>query len=93
MKAEEASKSCERVLSLLMLLLHGYHSRQEIVASIADYARCTSPDAQRKMLDRDFSTLERTGIQIDRQPLPIRGLAYSIPLSQFQQEQESEQHL
>src|SRR5437016_1893329 len=87
MKTEIANKSSERVLALLILLLQQDCSQQDIIEQIPAYRRGTSPGAQRKMLDRDFSTLERVGVQIIRQETPV-GLSYRVFSSQFEKGEE-----
>ncbi len=42
----------------------------------------TQPGAQRKMLDRDLSTLERAGVQIARQGT-TRGAVYRVSLTRI----------
>jgi predicted DNA-binding transcriptional regulator YafY len=83
MKTESASQSSERVLALLILLLQQECRRQDIVAQIPAYSRATSTDAQHKMLDRDFSTLERAGVQISRRESDS-GLFYCVHSDQFE---------
>jgi hypothetical protein len=83
MKTEIANKSSERILALLVLLLQQDCTRQDIIEQIPAYRRGASPDAQRKMLDRDFSTLERVGVQVSRRETPV-GLSYRVLSSQFE---------
>ena len=87
MKTEIANKSSERVLPLLILLLQQNCTQQEIIEQIPAYRRGASPDAQSKMLDRDFSTLERVGVQISRQE-SLAGLSYRMLGSQFEKGEE-----
>ena len=76
MKTEIANKSSELVLAQLILLLQQDCTRQEIIEQIPAYRRGASPDAQCKMLDRDFSTLERVGCP-DQQTRVTGGIVLS----------------
>lgn len=87
MKTEIANKSSELMLAQLILLLQQDCTRQEIIEQIPAYRRGASPDAQCKMLDRDFSTLERVGVQISRQE-SLAGLSYRMLSSQFEKGEE-----
>lgn len=75
MKREQASKSGERCLALLILLLQSEEiSRAEIVQRL--------PYTGRKMLDRDLSTLERAGVQLLRSGRST-GAVYRVSFRQF----------
>ena len=87
MKTGIANKSSELVLAQLILLLQQDCTRQEIIEQIPADRRGVSPDAQSKMLDRDFSTLERVGVQISRQE-SLAGLSYRMLGSQFEKGEE-----
>ena len=79
MTAEPSNASTERILYLMLLLMQGEYSREDILTRIAAYARDGSPEAQRRMLDRDISTLERVGIEVSR-----RAGRYFVALEQFE---------
>ncbi len=67
MKKECSNASTERILALLILLLQGEFSRNDIFMNIAEYERGAEPSSQQKMLLRDLSTLERVGIHVKHQ--------------------------
>ena len=83
MKKECSNASTERILALLILLLHGEHSRNDIFMSIETYERGATSESQHKMFDSDMSTLERIGVHIERQFGQDDVLLYSIPIGQF----------
>ncbi len=83
MKKECSNAATERILALLILLLHGEHSRNDIFMSIETYERGATADSQHKMFDRDVSTLERVGIHVERHYEQDDILLYSIPMEQF----------
>jgi hypothetical protein len=78
MTTEPSNASTERILALLLLLLQGEYSRDEIFAKIAEYQRGAEEESQQKMLARDLSTLERAGIQVER-----KAGKYTVPREQF----------
>ncbi len=78
MTAEPSNASTERILHLLVLLLAGEYSREDVFAKIDAYHRDAEPDSERRMFDRDVNTLERAGIQVER-----KAGRYSIPIEQF----------
>jgi hypothetical protein len=79
MKAEQPNASTERILSLLLLLLQGEYSKDEIFAKIAAYSRGAEDDSQRKMLGRDLAPLERAGVQVE-----CKAGRYFVALEQFE---------
>jgi hypothetical protein len=83
MKKEHSNKSTERILLLLVLLLQGTHSREDIFARLPVYRRDAKTDAQRKMLDRDLATLEHVGIRIERRYTDRGVVLYSVLPKQF----------
>lgn len=85
-KTEQSNASTERILALLILLLQGEQSREDIVDSIPAYRRGATAEAQQKMLDRDLSTLERAGLQVKRTTRLKGWTTYQILLSQFSTE-------
>ncbi len=74
-----SNSSTERILALLLLLMRDAAGREDIFASIAAYHRDSSPESQRRMLDRDIATLERAGIAVDH-----RSRRYLVSLSQIE---------
>ncbi len=83
MKREQSNKSTERILALLVLLLQGEHHQDEIFMSIPDYRRGATDGAQRKMFERDLSTLERAGLHVERDKIYRGVVLYSVPPQQF----------
>ena len=83
MKREQSNASTERILALLVLLLQGEHNRDEIFMSIAEYSRGATDGAQRKVFERDLSTLERAGLHVERDKIARGMVLYSIPPEQF----------
>ncbi len=79
MTAEPSNASTERILSLLLLLTAGEHTREDILTRIAAYHRDGSPESQRRMLDRDLATMERAGICVSH-----KNGCYWVSLSQFE---------
>jgi hypothetical protein len=67
------------LLHLLVLLMAGEYSREDVLASIEAYHRDAEPDSERRMFERDLSTLARAGITITR-----HAGKYSITLEQFE---------
>ncbi len=83
MTTEQSNASTERILALLLLLMQGEYSREDVLASIDAYHRDAEPESERRMFDRDLSTLERAGVQVERQS--IGGVTrYSVPIEQFE---------
>jgi hypothetical protein len=79
MTAEPSNASTERILSLLLLLTAGEHTREDILTRIAAYHRDGSLQSQRRMLDRDLATMERAGICVTH-----KDGRYWVSLSQFE---------
>ncbi len=77
-----SNASTERILALLLLLLHGEHSREDIFAKIAAYERRAEPASELKMLDRDLSTLERAGVHVEHSRSGVTH--YSLAMAQFE---------
>jgi predicted DNA-binding transcriptional regulator YafY len=79
MTAESSNASTERILHLLVLLMAGEYSREDVFTKIDAYHRDADPDSERRMFERDVSTLARAGITITR-----HAGKYSITLEQFE---------
>lgn len=57
--------------------------------SIAEYSRGVSAGAQRKMFERDLSTLERAGLHVERDKITRGVVLYSVPMEQFSKGSEA----
>jgi predicted DNA-binding transcriptional regulator YafY len=76
---ESSNASAERILALLLLLMQGEYSREELYAKIDAYQRDAEPESQRRMFDRDIATIRSVGIQVEH-----KAGKYSIPMAQFE---------
>ncbi len=90
MKREQSNKSTERILALLVLLLHGEYNRDEIFMSIAEYSRGATLASQIKMFERDLSTLERAGLHVEREKIYRGVVLYSVPPQQFRKDTDEQ---
>ncbi len=79
MTAVPSNASTERILALLLLLMQDEHDQEDIFARIAAYNRDSSPESERRMLDRDLATMERAGICVTH-----KDGRYWVSLSQFE---------
>ena len=66
MTAEPSNASTERILHLMLLLMQGEYSKDEIFSRIAAYEHGAEDDARRRMLDRDLATMQKAGIEVSR---------------------------
>ena len=79
MTAEPSNASTERILHLMLLLMQGEYSKDEIFSRITAYERGAEDDARRRMLDRDLATMQKAGIEVSR-----HAGRYFIAPSQFE---------